>query len=425
MSPIFQSTHIQLWPIERLVPYARNARLHSDNQIDQIAASIREFGFTNPILVDNAAGIVAGHARMAAARKLSLAEVPVIVLDHLTEVQKRAYVLVDNKLAENSTWDEEMLNVELQALAADQFDVSLTGFCDAELDRLLAQVEADPLADEDAAPAAEQTAITRPGELWLLGRHRVVCGDALAASTYDRLLGGAGADMVITDPPYNVDYHSRSRRIMNDNLGDGFEEFLFQACQNLLGVCRGAVYICMSSSELATLQRAFTRAGGHWSTFLIWSKHTFTLGRSDYQRQYEPILYGWKEGGSHYWCGDRDQSDIWEIAKPAVNDLHPTMKPVELIERAIRNSSRRDDIILDPFGGSGSTVIAAEKLGRPARLIELEARYVDVIIRRWQDFTGAVAVLDGDGRSFAEITAERSETAVSGDRDSVGSRRLS
>ena len=425
MNTIFHSTQIQLWPIERLVPYARNARLHSANQIDQIAASIREFGFTNPILVDSAAGIIAGHARMAAARKLALAEVPVIVLDHLTEVQKRAYVLVDNKLAENSTWDEEMLNVELQALAADQFDVSLTGFCDAELDRLLAQVEADPLADEDAAPAAEQTAITRPGELWLLGRHRVVCGDALDASTYDRLLGGAGADMVFTDPPYNVDYQSRSRRIMNDNLGDGFEEFLFQACRNLLGVCRGAVYISMSSSELATLQRAFTRAGGHWSTFLIWSKHTFTLGRSDYQRQYEPILYGWKEDGSHYWCGDRDQSDIWEIPKPAVNDLHPTMKPVELIERAIRNSSRRDDIILDPFGGSGSTVIAAEKLGRPARLIELEARYVDVIIRRWQDFTGAVAVLDADGRSFAEITAERSETAVSGDSNSIGSRRLS
>ena len=414
-----------MWPIKRLVPYARNARLHSDNQIDQIAASIREFGFTNPILVDSAAGIIAGHARMAAARKLSLAEVPVIVLDHLTEVQKRAYVLVDNKLAENSTWDEEMLNVELQALVADQFDVSLTGFCDAELDRLMAQVEAESLADEDAAPAAQQTAVTQPGELWVLGRHRVVCGDAIEPSTYDRLLGGTGADMVFTDPPYNVDYQSRSRRIMNDNLGDGFDEFLSQACRNLLGVCRGAVYICMSSSELATLQRAFVQAGGHWSTFVIWSKHTFTLGRSDYQRQYEPILYGWKEGGSHYWCGARDESDIWQIPKPAINDLHPTMKPIELIERAIRNSSRRDDIILDPFGGSGSTMIAAEKLGRTARVIELEARYVDVIIRRWQDFTGAVAVLDGDGRSFTEIAAERSGAAVNGDSNHVGSAKLS
>ena len=397
-----------MWPTHKLVPYAVNARQHSERQIDQIAASIREFGFTNPILVDNSAGIIAGHARLAAARKLGLPEVPVIVLDHLTDLQKRAYILVDNKLAENASWNEEMLNVELQALAAEHYDLALTGFSDAELDRLVAEFESQTPREEDSVPSAEATAICRTGEVWVLGSHRVLCGDALNRSTYDRLLEGGSADMVFTDPPYNVDYQSRSRPIANDNLGEGFGSFLSQTCSNLLDVCRGAMYICMSSSELATLQSAFISAGGHWSTFVIWEKHTFTLGRSDYQWQYEPILYGWKSGGAHYWCGDRDQSDVWQVPKPTVNDLHPTMKPVELVARAIRNSSRRGETVLDAFGGSGSTLIAAEKLGRRARLIELEARYVDVIIRRWQEFTGGRAVLDGDGGTFADIQAERS-----------------
>ncbi len=409
MSHIYSATDIQRWPIDKLIPYARNARLHSEEQIAQVAASIREFGFTNPILVDRAAGVIAGHARLAAARKLALTEVPVIVLDHLTELQKRAYILVDNKLAENAVWDEELLRIELEALAAEAFELPLTGFSDAELQQLLAEVEAEPLTDEDAAPPAEQQVITRPGEVWLMGPHRVICGDALEEQTYARLLGGACSDMVFTDPPYNVDYQSNSRRIANDNLGEQFEAFLHQACVHLLRACSGAVYICMSSSELGTLQTAFRNAGGHWSTFLIWAKNTFTLGRSDYQRQYEPMLFGWKSGGGHYWCGDRDQGDVWSIAKPRVNDLHPTMKPVELVERAIGNSSQRGQIVLDPFAGSGSTLLAAEKLGRHARLIELELRYVDVIVRRWQKFTGRSAVLDGDGRTFAELAQSRTE----------------
>jgi DNA modification methylase len=412
MQHIFTPTHIENWPIDRLVPYALNARQHSEKQVGQIAASMREFGFTNPILVDKSAGIIAGHARLAAARKLGFAEVPVIVLDHLTELQKRAYILVDNKLAENATWDEEMLNIELQALAAEQFDLSLTGFSDAELDDLLAEIDSKTLADDDAVPDVEPSAIARTGDLWVLGEHRVMCGDALDRNTYERLLEGGCADMVFTDPPYNVAYQSRLGSIANDNLGAGFGEFLSEACRNLLAYSRGGIYICMSSSEIGTLQTAFTGAGGHWSTFVIWEKHTFTLGRSDYQRQYEPMLYGWKSGGPHYWCGDRDQSDVWHIPKPSVNDLHPTMKPVELVARAIRNSSRRGDTILDAFGGSGSTLIAAEKLGRKARLIELEARYVDVIVRRWQEFTGKHAVLESDGRTFAEIEGERADDAT-------------
>lgn len=397
-----------MWPLERLIPYARNARTHSDEQVAQIAASMREFGFTNPILIDGAAGVIAGHARLAAARRLALPEVPVIVLDHLTDLQKRAYILVDNKLAENALWDEDLLRIELQSLAAEAFDLPLTGFSEDELHHLLRELEAEPLADEDAAPDLSALIITRPGEIWVMDAHRVICGNALDSETYRQLLPGGDADMVFTDPPYNVDYDSKSRRIANDNLGSGFEPFLQQACLQLLAHCRGAVYICMSSSELGTLQKAFADAGGHWSTFLIWAKNTFTLGRSDYQRQYEPILYGWKNGSSHYWCGDRTQGDVWSIAKPVKNDLHPTMKPVELVERAIANCTRRGGVVLDAFAGSGSTLIAAQKLGRAARLIELEPGYVDVIVRRWQEFTGKAAVLDGDGRTFADVEAERS-----------------
>ena len=267
------------------------------------------------------------------------------------------------------------------------------------------------LPDEDDSPAPEPIVISRPADVWILGPHRLVCGDALHRAAFDTLLEGKPAGMIFTDPPYNVDYQAKTRKIANDNLGSGFGAFLEQVCENLLACSRGAVYICMSSSELATLQSAFLAAGGHWSTFLIWAKNTFTLGRSDYQRQYEPILYGWKAGGPHFWCGDRDQGDVWSVAKPVVNDLHPTMKPVELVERAIRNSSRPGDLVLDAFGGSGSTLIACERLDRKARILELEPKYVDVIVRRWQEFTGKCAVLAGEGRSFSEVSELRVGTA--------------
>ena len=253
-----------------------------------------------------------------------------------------------------------------------------------------------------------------PGDLWVLGSHRVLCGDATALSSGDRVLEGGLADMVFTDPPYNVDYSQPSvrpgragRKIANDNLGVAFEQFLSDACCNLLEVTRGAIYICMSSAEIDTLKRVFIDAGGHWSTFVIWAKNTFTLGRSDYQRQYEPILYGWRQGSDHYWCGARDQGDLWNVNKPVVNDLHPTQKLVELIGRAIANSSKHRDTVLDPFGGSGSTLIACEKTGRQARLIELDPKYVDTTVVRWQEFTGRDAALEGDGQTFREIAGAR------------------
>lgn len=400
-----------------LIPYSNNAKTHPREQIDKIAASIAGFGFDQPIVVDSDGVIIKGHGRREASLRLGLDRVPVLVRSDLSVAEIKAARIADNRTAE-SPWDEELLRLELETLVADDFDVSLTGFDLDEIDRLLQDPDEDGgagLTDDDAVPEVQEEAVSKPGDLWVLGNHRLLCGDATVLGDVERLMDGRLADMCFTDSPYNVDYanapadrrQGKQRPILNDNLGAGFEAFLYDACVNVLAVTKGAVYWCMSSSELHTLQRAFTAAGGKWSTFVIWAKNRFTLGRSDYQRQYEPILYGWKQGNEHYWCGARDQGDVWFCDRPVKNDLHPTMKPVALVERAIRNSSKGRDIVLDPFGGSGSTLIACEKTGRQARLIELDPKYTDTIVRRWQAFAGGTATLDGDGRSFEEAAAQR------------------
>ena len=406
---------IEQWPTAKLLPYARNARTHSEEQVAQIAASIAEFGFTNPILAGSDGIIVAGHGRLAAAQKLGMETVPVVVLDHLTPTQRRALIIADNRIAENAGWDDAMLRIELQSLQDDGFNLDITGFDADALAAIMAGEETtvDGNTDEDAVPEVPVTPISRPGDIWVLGEHRLLCGDSTVAESYDRLMQGEPADMVFTDPPYNVDYANSAkdkmrgtdRPILNDNLGDGFYDFLLAALTPMLQHCAGATYIAMSSSELDTLQQAFRAAGGKWSTFIIWAKHTFTLGRADYQRQYEPILYGWPEEATRHWCGDRDQGDVWNIKKPQKNDLHPTMKPVELVERALRNSSRPGDTVLDPFGGSGTTLIAAEKSGRKTRMIELDPKYCDVIVRRWQDWSAQAALREVDGALFDALDA--------------------
>lgn len=412
---------IQYQSVESLIPYVNNAKQHTDAQVAQIAASIREFGWGAPILVDGKNNVIAGHGRLLAARKLAMIEVPVVSLAHLTDIQRKALILADNKIGENASWDEELLGLELTELQDAGFDLGLTGFTADEWDKLIA---GDPsnsgLTDEDQAPEVVETAISKSGDIWLLGEHKLLCGDATKAEDYKALLGDELADMTVTDPPYNVNYantakdkmRGTNRPILNDNMGADFAAFLQSACQNILDVTKGAVYIAMSSSELDTLQAAFRAAGGKWSTFVIWAKNTFTMGRADYQRQYEPILYGWKDGAQHYWCGARDQGDVWQIKKPHKNDLHPTMKPVELMERAVRNSSKTRDIVLDPFGGSGTTLIACEKSGRRARLIELDPRYVDVIVKRWQDFSGKQATRQSDGVAFNALAQTGNVAAV-------------
>lgn len=422
MSDPWLSTHIERWPTAKLIPYARNARTHSEEQVAQIAASIVEFGFTSPVLAGSDGVIVAGHGRLAAAQKLGLETVPVVVLDHLTPTQRRALIIADNRIAENAGWDDAMLRIELQSLQEDGFNLDITGFDADDLAEIIAGEETtvDGQTDEDAVPELTETPISRLGDVWCLGAHRLLCGDSTDAASYDLLLGDERVAMTWQDPPYNVNYansakdkmRGKDRAILNDNLGDGFYDFLLAAFSPTIARCEGAIYIAMSSSELDTLQQAFRAAGGKWSTFIIWAKNTFTLGRADYQRQYEPILYGWPEGKTRHWCGDRDQGDVWNIKKPQKNDLHPTMKPVELVERAIRNSSRPGDTVLDPFGGSGTTLIAAEKSGRVARLIELDPKYVDTIIRRWQDYTGQQARREADDCLFDDLAAETAAEAT-------------
>ena len=409
------------FPVADLIPYARNSRTHNEEQISQIMASIKEFGFTNPILIGGDNVIIAGHGRLLAAQRLGLTEVPVICLPDLTETQRKALVIADNKIALNAGWDEEMLALEMKELEESDFNLDILGFSEDELKELenFGEPQTDAKSEEEEIPEAPVEPITKRGDVWILGEHRLMCGDTTMYDDVRKLMRDDCAAMIFTDPPYNVNYGSTmkdsiryhagtlgGRKIMNDNLGDGFPQFLTDSLSNLLMFCQGTAYVCMSSSELHTLYSAFIAAGGKWSTFIIWAKNTFTLGRADYQRQYEPILYGWNADKPHYWCGDRDQSDVWEYNKPVKNDLHPTMKPVELVERAVLNSSKSGDIVLDGFGGSGSTLIACEKNNRKARLMELDPKFCDVIVKRWEEYTGRKAELLANIEEAPENNAE-------------------
>ena len=419
-----------------LLPYARNARTHSAHQIAQMAASIAEFGFVNPILIGDDNVIVAGHGRLLAAQQLGLDKVPVITLSHLDANQRRALTLVDNRIADNAGWDAELLQQELAALESLDVNLDDLGFAEDELQALLNDVATavdsetdtsshmagdDIISDTDdddcPTPAIDTPPISQRGDLWQCGDHRLLCGDATDRQAIDQLMAGDKAHMVFTDPPYNVNYRGSLRQqreqsirpLQNDNLQSDYAAFIEQAIVNLLAVTRGACYIALATSEIDTVKRAFESAGGHWSTFIIWAKNHFTLGKSDYQRQYEAILYGWPKGSKRHWCGDRHQSDLWEMNKPPRNDLHPTMKPIALVERAIRNSSRAGDIVLDPFAGSGTTLIACEQTNHQARLMEIDSHYVDVIIRRWQQHSGQQAVRVGDGKRFDDITVSQGD----------------
>jgi len=417
MNNVILVSRMEIWPIERLIPYAENARTHSKKQIWQIARSMRDNGVINPILVDQHGNVIAGHGRILAAQFLNLTQLPVIVVDHLSDPQVRALRIADNKIAENARWDEKKLQAELASLLEDKIDLTSLGLEERELQRVLKDLESQTgLVDPDAVPEPPQQAATRLGDVWNLNdQHRILCASSTIPSNLVMVLEHRSADLIYADFPYNVDYsgspHGRTRRsILNDNLGSDFGTFLYDMCVAMLAVSGGAIYISMSSSELHTLYKAFTDAGGHWSTYLIWVKDTFTLGRASYQRQYEPMLFGWKEGGAHYFCGERNLGDVWFIDKPRVNDLHPTMKPVELMERAILHSSKSGDLVLDPVAGSGSTLIACQKTNRCGRMIELDPRYVDVAILRWEAFSGKQARLASTGQSFEEVRRERQTT---------------
>ncbi len=410
---------IEHWPLEKLIPYARNPRTHSDAQVAQIAASIAEFGFNNPILVDTKDGIIAGHGRLLAARKLQLAEVPVIVLDHLTEAQKRAYILADNQLALNAGWDDTLLAAELAALQNEDFNLDLIGFEDEELARLLAaQDAAEGLTDEDSVPELPETPISVLGDLWILGDHRLLVGDATDTKAVARLLDGGPADLVFTDPPYNVDYEGYTEqrlKIKGDRMSDSeFKQFLEAAFRSYRTVVKpgASMYICHSSSWQREFQNALEVAGFEVRCQIIWAKNTFAWGFGRYKFQHEPMFYCHVAGEKDPWYGDKTQSTLWHEKKPAANRIHPTAKPVELVERALLNSSKAGDVVADLFGGSGSTLIGCERRGRNARLMEIDPKYADCIVRRYQEYTGQQAVLESDGRTFEKIALERTGASV-------------
>ena len=396
--------------IDALIPYARNSRTHSDAQVAQIAASIKEFGFTNPVLIDAGGGIIAGHGRVLAARKLGLSEVPCIRLEHLTDAQKRAYVIADNRLALNSGWDMEMLKVEFADLQELGFDLELTGFDLDEIKELLAPVGTEGLTDPDDAPPLPENPRTRPGDIWVMGKHRLLCGDSTSVSDLEKLTEGQLVDMWLTDPPYNVAYEGKTKdalKIKNDEMGDDqFRQFLRDAYTAADMVMKpGAVfYIWHADSEGYNFRGAAQDAGWKVRQCLIWKKSSMVMGRQDYHWKHEPCLYGWKEGASHLWAADRKQTTILEFEKPSRNGEHPTMKPVALFEYQLLNNTKGGDQVLDSFGGSGTTLIAAEKNGRVARIMELDPKYCDVIVRRWQDFTGKIATHAETGEPFAEVT---------------------
>jgi DNA modification methylase len=410
---------IEQWPVDRLVPYARNARTHSDGQVAQVAASIAQFGFVNPILVGPDRVIIAGHARLLAARKLEMSEVPVIVLEHLSEAQRRALVIADNRLALNAGWDEEMLALELGALREEDFSLDLLGFDDEELARLLAAEDAaEGLTDEDSVPEVAETPVSQAADLWNLGDHKLLVGDATVVADVQRLMGPDAADCVFSDPPYNIDYQGYTKErltIQNDQMSpEQFRRFLHQSFLCFRSVVKpgASLYICHSSSWQREFQNALEAAGFEVRCQIIWGKNTFAWGFGRYKFQHEPIFYCHVAGQKDAWYGDKSQSTLWEEKKPAANRLHPTMKPVELVERALVNSSQAGDLVLDLFGGAGSTLIGCERRGRKARLMEIDPKYADVIVRRYQEYSGKRAVLDGDGRTFAEIAQARLETAA-------------
>lgn len=396
--------------VDKLIPYANNARTHSDAQVAQIAASIKEFGFNNPVLISEDGTIIAGHGRLMAARKLGLTDVPCIKLSHLTPTQRKAYVIADNQLALNAGWNEELLTIELDELLADNFALEVLGFDPDELKRLMSENEVTHgLTDEDQAPEVEDNPVTKLGDMWVLGKHRLMCGDSTSIEALETLCSGQLVDMWLTDPPYNVAYEGKTKdalTIKNDSMGDSeFRQFLRDCYVAADAVMKpGAVfYIWHADSEGYNFRGAANDAGWKVRQCLIWKKQTMVMGRQDYHWKHEPCLYGWKDGAGHLWASDRKQTTILEFDRPSRNSEHPTMKPVALFEYQMLNNTKGGDIVLDSFGGSGTTLIAAEKNGRIALLMELDPKYCDVIVKRWQDFTGKQAVLESSGQTFAEL----------------------
>lgn len=388
------TTEMQLVPIDQLVPYVNNARTHSPEQINKLRASLREFGFINPVIIDRDFGVIAGHGRIAAAKEEHITEVPCVFADHLTEAQKKAYILADNRMALDAGWDEEMLRIELEALQDMDFDPMLTGFDETELTELFGHADGDDVEDDDfdLTAALEKASFVQRGDIWTVGKHRLMCGDATEVNDVETLMDGKRANLMLTDPPYGVSFKSGSGlTIKNDSIkGTEFYQFLLAAFNNMKEhLEKGAGAYCFhADTEGLTFRQAFVDAGFHLAGVCIWVKNSLVLGRSDYQWQHEPVLYGFLKNGKHPWYSDRKQTTIWNYDKPKRNADHPTSKPLDLLSYPIGNSTQENGIVIDTFGGSGSTLMTCEKMNRICYMMELDEKYASVILRRFVEDTG-------------------------------------
>lgn len=405
------TTEMQLVAVSKLVPYVNNARTHNAQQITKLRSSLREFGFINPVIIDREYNVIAGHGRILAAKEEGIEEVPCVFVDYLTPAQKKAYILADNRMAMDAGWDEDLLRVEIEALQAESFDVGLTGFDEKDIAELFAGEDGDAQDDDfDVNEELQKPPVSKSGDVWLLGNHRLICGDSTKEETYAVLMDGKKANLVVTDPPYNVNYEGSAGKIQNDNMeNDKFYQFLFDAFQNMEKAMTddASIYVFHADTEGLNFRKAFSDAGFYLSGTCIWKKQSLVLGRSPYQWKHEPCLYGWKKKGRHQWYSDRKQTTIWEFDKPKKNGDHPTMKPIPLIAYPIKNSSMSNCIILDPFGGSGSTLIACEQLGRICHTIELDEKYCDVIVKRYIEQVGSAdtvsVIRDGKTIRFEDL----------------------
>ena len=388
------TTEMQLIPLGKLVPYVNNARTHSPEQLTKLRSSLREFGFINPVIIDREFNVIAGHGRIAAAKEEGMEEVPCVFVDYLTEAQKKAYILADNRMALDAGWDEELLRIEIESLQGADFDVSLTGFGEDEIaDLFSGDVEKDVKDDDfDLSAALEKAAFVERGDIWTVGRHRLMCGDATSAEDVAALMDGKKANLIVTDPPYNVAFRSGSGlSIQNDSMENGeFYTFLYNSFQNMAEHLEkgGAAYVFHADTEGLNFRKAFVDAGFHLAGVCIWVKNSLVLGRSDYQWQHEPVLYGFLKNGKHPWYSDRKQTTIWNYDKPKRNKNHPTSKPLDLLGYPISNSSQENAIVIDTFGGSGSTMMACEQTNRICCMMELDEKYASVILRRYVEDTG-------------------------------------
>lgn len=386
------TTEMNLVDIEKLIPYINNTKIHSEEQIKKLRASLREFGFVNPVLIDKDFNILAGHGRVIAAKAEGIKEVPCVLVDYLTEAQKKAYIIADNRIAEDASWDEEMLRVELESLAEDAFDLSLTGFDENELSDLFKDDKTDVEDDDyDLTTALEKASFVEKGDRWIIGRHVLYCGDATNPEDVNKLMDGKRANLVLTDPPYGVSFKSSSGlTIKNDSMkNEEFYNFLLAAFKNMVDHCEpGASAYCFhADTEGLNFRTAFNDAGFHLAGCCIWVKDSLVLGRSDYQWQHEPVLYGFLQNGKHNWYSDRKQTTIWNFKKPKRNENHPTSKPLDLLSYPLQNSSQENAIVIDTFGGSGSTLMACELTNRICYTMELDEKYASVILRRYVDNT--------------------------------------